>query len=72
MNALRERKVPEDLAMSGAIDLYSYAEDILESSGYVYVKRAAGYVFQDEQKFTPFFDAPAEEQQQAWEGITMQ
>lgn len=72
LNALRERKVPEDLAMSGAIDLYSCAEDILESSGYVYVKRAAGYVFQDEQKFTPFFDAPAEEQQQAWEGITMQ
>lgn len=72
VNALRERKVPEDVVLSGAIDLYSYAEDILEASGYVFVERAGGYVFRDEQNYVHFFDAAAEVQQQTWSGMSMQ
>lgn len=60
------------MVLSGAIDLYSYAEDILEASGYVFVERAGGYVFRDEQNYVHFFDAAAEVQQQTWSGMSMQ
>ncbi len=72
INALRDRGVSKELIMSGAIDLYSCAEDILESSGYVYVKQAGGYVFRDEQKHIQYFDAPADGQDPAQGGMTMQ
>lgn len=72
VNALRERKIPEKVIMSGAIDLYSYAEDTLEASGYVFVESAGGYVFRDEQNYVHFSDVPAEGRQQTWSGMSMQ
>lgn len=72
ISALHDCGVSEEVIMSGAIDLYSCAEDILESSGYVYVKQAGGYVFRDEQKHINYFDAPADGQDPAQGGMTMQ
>ena len=71
VNVLRDCKIPEAAAMSGAIDLERYAEDILEAAGYALVASSGGYIFRDEQKYISYSDITAEGPKQSWSGMTM-
>lgn len=49
---LRSRGVSEALIQSGVIDFKGYAEDLLETSGYMLTRNESGYVARNTRKFT--------------------
>ena len=51
LDHLRSRGVSETLIQSGCIDLKSYAEDLLETSGYMLARNESGYVVRNTRKF---------------------
>jgi len=63
---LRSCGVKDELLQSGAIDLKSYAEDMLETSGYMQASGETGYLLRNEREFIRDFTAPEQD------GMTMQ
>ncbi len=63
---LRSCGMGEDLIQSGAIDLQSYAEDLLESAGYMRSSGEIGYLIRNGRKFIHDFTTPEQS------GMTMQ
>lgn len=63
---LRSCGVPEELIQSGAIDLDGYAEDLLETSGYMQASGETGYLLRNNREFVRDFTAPEQS------GMTMQ
>ena len=55
---LRSCGVKNELLQSGAIDLKSYAEDLLETSGYMRVSGETGYLLRNSREFVRDFTAP--------------
>ena len=60
-NNLRSCGVPEELIQSGNIDLDAYAEDLLESSGYMEAGSETGYLTRNGKEFVRDFTAPAQQ-----------
>ena len=60
-NNLRTYHVPEELIQSGNIDLDAYAEDLLESSGYMEAGSETGYLTRNGKEFVRDFTAPAQQ-----------
>lgn len=60
-NNLRSCGVPEELIQSGNIDLDAYAEDLLESSGYMETGSETGYLTRNGKEFVRDFTAPAQQ-----------
>lgn len=50
-NYLRSEGVPEELIQSGCIDLGGYAEDLLETSGYMQTSGESGYITRNNREF---------------------
>ena len=65
---LRSCGVPDELIQSGDIDLKAYAEDLLETSGYMEANDESGYLIRNAQEFVREYTA----QQQTQEDMTMQ
>lgn len=63
---LRDEGVPEDLIQSGAINFDDYAEDLLETSGYMLTSGETGYISRNSREFIREYTAPEQG------GITMQ
>lgn len=63
---LRSCGVKDELLQSGAIDLKSYAEDMLETSGYMQASGETGYLLRNSREFFRDFTAPEQG------GMTMQ
>ena len=57
-NHLRDEGVPEELIQSGAINLEDYAEDVLETSGYMLTSGETGYVIRNNRQFTYEYSTP--------------
>lgn len=57
-NHLRSCGVPEDLIQSGAISLDDYAEDLLETSGYMLTSGETGYIARNNREFIREYTAP--------------
>lgn len=57
-NHLRSCGVPEELIQSGAIDLDNYAEDLLETSGYVLSSGETGYLIRNARQFIYEYSKP--------------
>ena len=55
---LRDEGVPEDLIQSGAINLDDYAEDLLETSGYMEASGETGYLLRNSRDFIYEHAAP--------------
>ena len=60
--------MPEELIQSGDIDLKAYAEDLLETSGYMEANDESGYLIRNAREFVREYTA----QQQTQEDMTMQ
>ncbi len=79
-NRLREEGVSDELIRSGCIDLERYAEDLLETSGYMLTKDESAYVTRNGREFIREFTAepapPAEHSAETAQpkqgGMTMQ
>ena len=63
---LRDEGVPDELIQSGAIDLDDYAEDLLETSGYMEASGETGYLLRNSRDFIYEHTAPEQG------GMTMQ
>lgn len=63
---LRSCGVKDELLQSGAIDLKRYAEDMLETSGYMQASGETGYLLRNSREFVRDFTAPEQG------GMTMQ
>lgn len=59
-NNLRTCNVPEELIQSGNISLEDYAEDLLETSGYMEASGESGYLRRNGQQFIYEHSAPAD------------
>lgn len=57
-NHLRSCGVPEELIQSGAINFDDYAEDLLETSGYMLTGGETGYVTRNNREFIHEYTAP--------------
>ena len=57
-NYLRTEGVPDELIQSGTIDLNGYAEDLLETSGYMQASGETGYLIRNGREFVRDFTAP--------------
>lgn len=60
-NHLRDEGVPEELIQSGIIDLDDYAEDLLETSGYMEASGETGYLIRNGREFIRDFTAPPQQ-----------
>lgn len=58
-NNLRSHGVPDELIQSGDINLRGYAENLLETSGYVETHGGTGYVTRNAQKFIREYTVPS-------------
>lgn len=63
---LRDEGVPEELIQSGAINLDDYAEDLLETSGYMQTSGETGYMTRNNRQFIYEYSGPSDS------GMTMQ
>ena len=63
---LRSLGVPEALIQSGNINLVDYAEDLLDTSGYMASNGETGYLIRNSREFVRDFTAPKQG------GMTMQ
>ena len=63
---LRDKSVSEELIRSGCIDLDSYAEDLLETSGYMEASGETGYIRRNTNQFIYEYSKPSTP------GMTMQ
>ena len=59
-NHLRACGVSDELLQSGCFDLNDYAEDLLETSGYVRASGETGYVLRNSRTFVREYTAPAQ------------
>ena len=72
-NHLRDEGMPEELIQSGAIDLDSYANDLLETSGYMEASGETGYLIRNGREFIRDYTSPAQQAlSQPEQGIAMQ
>ncbi len=55
---LRDEGVPEELIQSGVINLDDYAEDLLETAGYMLTSGETGYVTRNNRQLTYEYSAP--------------
>lgn len=55
---LRDEGVPEELIQSGAINFDDYAEDLLETSGYMLTGGETGYIIRNSRDFIHEYTAP--------------
>ena len=55
---LRDEGVPEDLIQSGAINFDDYAEDLLETSGYMLTDGETGYITRNNREFIHEYTTP--------------
>ena len=58
---LRDEGVPEDLIQSRVIKLDEYAEDLLETSGYMEASGETGYLIRNSREFIRDFTAPVQQ-----------
>ncbi len=66
-NHLRSCGVPEELIQSGTINFDDYAEDLLETSGYMLTGGESGYITRNSREFIREYTAEPEQS-----GLTMQ
>lgn len=71
-NNLRSLGVSEDLIQSGNINLRDYAEDLLETSGYMESSDESGYLIRNSREFIRDFTAEEEVLQQGQGSMTIQ